>query len=597
MDPLSALRATYFNVLFAIELDQVPQEVRNSLELVRTCHTDLQYLIEIRNELLPLLQRRPIVLERVNNIVEATHKGLAEVCEILEKSRPRLNNRKTPFRSRLSWTLLDSGQFKGQGPVISRHRESVLAELNFLRQIALLAPSSEGDMGDDTAAKKPTVLFDNVALLGDLMGKANISGSTSPIPANPNDINYPKRSQAHDLLASQALLPVSSGLATMPSAPPLSSISRGCPTLPTDFLFPALSTIDIPKQFLDQESDASDMLNCRGTRDAVIDSLDGDGISLLFGDYANMTPLLSSTPSLSSPSASPWLSHSEVPHRPVSLVSSLSSINGTCDLSNSENPLEHRSPSVISLENQARQHQSTGLDSQSIDGLSVPNMARHAISSRSTSSSTSTPSLMRQFRAWSSPSFSMLSQHKRNRFYQSSPLTPSPSKTMEVEETSSQIPYPSLSAQGTALNQLNPSSSGVSPYIPGDDEEGIRSRATTPAQHPWPHAQATTPNLQQSLRSQTYDAHFLQQKPLHPLSQATSQYSLRDSQVSQTKAFHTTPPLEPEQAQAFEMLGSIPNISQLSNQRQLISHASSTVKRENQNPTSTNSDLGVFELP
>lgn len=185
MDPLSALRATYYIVLFGIELDQVPQEVRNSLELVRTCHTDLQYLIEIRNELLPLLQRRSKVLERVNSIVETTHKGLVEVCELVEKSRPRLNNGRTPFRSRLSWILLDSAQFKAQRPVISRHHASVLAELNFLRQIALLAPTPDRGDGDSDASKKPTLLFDNVALLEDLIGKANTSGTVPTVFVNP----------------------------------------------------------------------------------------------------------------------------------------------------------------------------------------------------------------------------------------------------------------------------------------------------------------------------------------------------------------------------------------------------------------------------
>ncbi|GKT50425.1 uncharacterized protein ColSpa_10606 [Colletotrichum spaethianum] len=179
MDPLSVLRASYYIVLFGIELEQVPYEVKISLELVRTCHADLQYLIEIRNELLNLLTRRPKVLERVNNIIEAAHKGLAEVCEIVEKCRPQANNGRTPFRSRISWILLDSARFREQKAIVSHHHASVLAELNFLRQIALLAPATEDNMDSKGRAKKPMQAFDNIALLGDLMGAVTISGNMS----------------------------------------------------------------------------------------------------------------------------------------------------------------------------------------------------------------------------------------------------------------------------------------------------------------------------------------------------------------------------------------------------------------------------------
>ncbi|EXF77135.1 hypothetical protein CFIO01_01782 [Colletotrichum fioriniae PJ7] len=291
MDPLSALRATYHIVLFGIELDQVPQEVRNSLELVRTCHADLQYLIEIRNELLPLLQRRPKVLERVNSIVETTHKGLVEVCEIVEKSRPRLNPGRSPFRSRLSWILLDSAQFKAQRPVISRHHASVLAELNFLRQIALLAPSPERGNGDDDVAKKPTMLFDNVALLEDLIGKANTSGtiplckpsiyvdvglgSVTSLPAYPSDINPPEQRQPVDAIASQTFFAVPSGPSTVYSALSPPSVNTDCPKLPPDFLFSSLSKIDIPEHLLDQKQDAPSVLEHEEPGGEVLDSLRG----------------------------------------------------------------------------------------------------------------------------------------------------------------------------------------------------------------------------------------------------------------------------------------------------------------------------------
>ncbi|KZL81097.1 hypothetical protein CI238_12723, partial [Colletotrichum incanum] len=252
MDPLSVLRASYYVVLFGIELDQVPYEVKISLELVRTCHTDLQYLIELRNELLTLLTRRPKVLERVNNIIEAAHKGLAEVCEIVEKCRPQAKNGKTPLRSRISWILLDSARFRDQKAVVSRHHACVLAELNFLRQIALLAPATQGSLESKGCAKKPMQAFDNIALLGDLMGTVAIS-DTRTLPAmNPKKPSLLVSAVSNDIQADNALIshvfatptscgpppayPGSSHSATVPEAfeerkPPFGGPSQFVPTV------------------------------------------------------------------------------------------------------------------------------------------------------------------------------------------------------------------------------------------------------------------------------------------------------------------------------------------------------------------------------
>ncbi|KXH67063.1 hypothetical protein CSAL01_11393 [Colletotrichum salicis] len=617
MDPLSALRATYYIVLFGIELDQVPLEVKNSLELVRTCHTDLQYLIEIRNELLPLLQRRPRVLERVNSIVETTHKGLVEVCEIVEKSRPRLDNGRTPFRSRLSWILLDSAQFKAQRPVISRHHASVLAELNFLRQIALLAPSPQNvNKGDDDGAKKPTILFDNVALLEELIGKANISGSANSPPAYPNDIKPPEQSQPYDSTASQTLFAVASGPSTVFSTPPPSSIPRDCPKLPNDFLFPSLSTIDIPEHLLDRTRDARSESEYGKTGGEVLDSSDGDGMSLLFGDYANMTPILSSTPSVSSASItmSPWPPGADHLYRPASVVSSLSSLRGTPEFPNSETTLGDRSTSAMSLENRAHeqrplvfrnQHKSEELHRRNMDSPSVPGMVRHAISSRSISTTSSSPtpalSLVRQFRAWSSPSFSLLGQHRRKASYQSSTLNTSSSDTTE----GSKVTSPSFIPPDAQFGEHVVSNGRFRAYSPGVRHDAATRCPTSPSQLRRLDEQAVIPDIayeQQSLRSQAHKPCDNRERPPHPLSQATSQYSLQGGQISQTRD-DVVPQQEPGQARVFEMMGSIPDLHQLANsqrpinQRQFVEDTSAMASKEKQGSTSFPSDPGVFELP
>ncbi|KAK1635583.1 hypothetical protein BDP81DRAFT_39682 [Colletotrichum phormii] len=608
MDPLSALRATYYIVLFGIELDQVPLEVKNSLELVRTCHTDLQYLIEIRNELLPLLQRRPKVLERVNSIVETTHKGLVEVCEIVEKSRPRLNNGRTPFRSRLSWILLDSAQFKAQRPVISRHHASVLAELNFLRQIALLTPSPKSvNKGDDDGTKKSTMLFDNVALLEDLIGKANVSGSAISPPAYPNDIKPPEQSQPHDSTASRTLFAVPSRPSTVFSTPSPSSIPRDCPKLPTDFLFPSLSTINIPEHLLDQTRDAPSESEYEKTGGEVLDSSDGDGMSLLFGDYANMTPILSSTPSVSSVSTtmSPWPPGADHLYRPASVVSSLSSLRGTPEFPNSETTLGDRSTSARSLEDRAHEHQSEELHRRNMDSPSVPGMVSHAISSRSISTTSSNPtpapSLVRQFRAWSSPSFSLLGQHRRKASYQSSTPNTSPSDTTE----DSKVTSPSFIPPDAQFGQHVVSNGRFRAYSRGIRNDAATRRPTSPSRLRRLDEQAVITDFayeERSLRSQAHKPCDNRERPPHPLSQAISEYSLRGGQIPQTRD-DIVPQQEPGQARVFEMMGSIPDLHQLANyqrpinQRQFVEDTSPMASKEKQGSTSFPSDPGVFELP
>ncbi|KAF5027451.1 hypothetical protein F66182_441 [Fusarium sp. NRRL 66182] len=174
------LKTTLLFLTWALDHDQVPKDIRRSLELVRTCDSDLQHLIELRNDCLPLLGRRPRVLERVHSTIESARQGLEQVCEIVERCRPDANRGgKTPFSKRMAWLLVDSSEFRSQEPIVSRHHAAVLAELNFLRQIALLAPVSEPEkVQQKRGVLEEATVFDNVALLGDILG--HLPGELDP---------------------------------------------------------------------------------------------------------------------------------------------------------------------------------------------------------------------------------------------------------------------------------------------------------------------------------------------------------------------------------------------------------------------------------
>ncbi|KAH7229930.1 hypothetical protein BKA60DRAFT_628485 [Fusarium oxysporum] len=191
------LRVTYQLITLAIESGQVSDEVRRSLELVRTCERDLQHLVGLREEYLDILERKPIELDRVNTIIRAAHQGLAEVCKIVEKCRPEANQGRIPFKRRSRWIFLDSTDFYTQIPVVSGHHRAVLNEISFLRQIALQAPVPVPDQVQSEKvglSRKKSVGIDNIALLGNIMGgkaaarRYSTQGNRDMVPDSaPND--------------------------------------------------------------------------------------------------------------------------------------------------------------------------------------------------------------------------------------------------------------------------------------------------------------------------------------------------------------------------------------------------------------------------
>lgn len=271
----------------AVEYDQVPNEVRCCLELLRTCDQDLQRLIELRNEHLVLLEKQPEALDRVNKIIEAAHRGLVEVCEIVEKCRPEAHRGKTPFRNRMKWIFVDSMLFRNQEPVISRHHTSVLAELIFVRQIVLWAPVVEQQkIEQNQSVEKSPPVFENIALLGELMGDVSVSNN-GPISTSENapatltpslltSVNFsqttlsswPSSSMRHDLNESSSK-PALEGLNT--------SLNQ------TSSTFPIL-VYDDEKEVVQDRQEKTD-----GER-IVLNPTDNSGLSLLFGNGTEVTP-------------------------------------------------------------------------------------------------------------------------------------------------------------------------------------------------------------------------------------------------------------------------------------------------------------------
>ena len=170
------LKAIVEFVFFTIELQQVPKRVSRCLELVRTCDRDLQRLIDLRNELLELLEKRPKDLQNSNRVIEDATHSIAGVCRLVERCRPEANYGQTGMMARLWWKTIDSSEFDTQRPIIEQQHSAVLHEITYLRQMALVMPAVEGVTDEKDSGnlkgerRKTTVEFTNFDLLAGFLG-------------------------------------------------------------------------------------------------------------------------------------------------------------------------------------------------------------------------------------------------------------------------------------------------------------------------------------------------------------------------------------------------------------------------------------------
>lgn len=155
-------------VTLATDQDPLSTQVRSCIELVRTCHYDLQHLVQLRNRHATLLL--PAAIERIDGIIEAAQQCHERVDRLVEKCRPEAHGGKTPLRSKMRWILADSLDFESQQPLLHCHHAAVLAELNFVRQVVLTTPTIE-DQKEEKTSSEPALMsstFSNIALLGDV---------------------------------------------------------------------------------------------------------------------------------------------------------------------------------------------------------------------------------------------------------------------------------------------------------------------------------------------------------------------------------------------------------------------------------------------
>ncbi|KAJ4147947.1 hypothetical protein LMH87_002439 [Akanthomyces muscarius] len=172
MRAFASLRSAFNAVT---DTGRVPNEIRICLELVQTCHQDLQDLISLRNKHLELLEAAPAqILTRLNTVIDQANRGLAAARAIVEKCRPQAHHgNKTPLHSQLEWAWGASSEFRCQEPLLSRHHAAVLAELNFLRQLTTWAV-----LGDSTARMSPMAAL----LSSDHETSTKVSARISSVP-------------------------------------------------------------------------------------------------------------------------------------------------------------------------------------------------------------------------------------------------------------------------------------------------------------------------------------------------------------------------------------------------------------------------------
>lgn len=82
---LQGLAAVVHLALWVSKAENAPKEVNRCLELVQLIYRDTQYLIELRNENLEILEQTPRELERINDIIITATRSIRDIGTLLEK--------------------------------------------------------------------------------------------------------------------------------------------------------------------------------------------------------------------------------------------------------------------------------------------------------------------------------------------------------------------------------------------------------------------------------------------------------------------------------------------------------------------------------
>ncbi|KAL7940955.1 hypothetical protein V8C42DRAFT_336044 [Trichoderma barbatum] len=181
----SSIRSTYRAVSVAIDGENISNDMRRSIELVRTCNHDLQELVRLRNEHLHLLEKQAQSLERLNVNIEKAHKGLVDASRIVERYRLEVQSGKKSLQTQIAWAHRDSQEFQALGPTMSQHNATILAEISFLRSLTFITTQREPKKAKENVGLEDGTLFDNAELLEDYMGDISASRDLPLAPPRP----------------------------------------------------------------------------------------------------------------------------------------------------------------------------------------------------------------------------------------------------------------------------------------------------------------------------------------------------------------------------------------------------------------------------
>ncbi|KAK7952940.1 hypothetical protein PG988_013634 [Apiospora saccharicola] len=260
-----------------VDFDKVPDDIQSCLELVRTCHANVQKLIAKRNEHIDLLTRRPNDLAHANGVIESALGSLQDVAAIVERSRPKPTSggKKTTFAKRFRWTYSDKESFRKHLPLVNHHHNAVSSELAYLGQLGSLTTSSS------TPGRNPSFgrvenrrTFQDMGLLVDLLG-----GIVASVRSVQTASITTTSSSSHSVSRDAAAPPPSyeqstSGLAGASS----NSTAAPLPSIPLP-----------PPQELSSNTDYAGYnvgLLETGDSNETSSSIDASGLAMMLSDYA-----------------------------------------------------------------------------------------------------------------------------------------------------------------------------------------------------------------------------------------------------------------------------------------------------------------------
>ncbi|KAK7998940.1 hypothetical protein PG991_014615 [Apiospora marii] len=265
-----------------VEFDKVPDDIQSCLEIVRTCHANVQKLIAKRNEHIDLLTRRPNDLAHVNNVIESALSSLQDVAAIVERSRPQTSGGRTTFAKRFRWTYSDKESFRKHLPLVNQHHNAVSSELAYLGQLAGAGSSSTAPERNPSFGRvENRRTFQDMGLLMDLMGglslpQDGLRGSNTSFAAATTSVQTASitTTSSHTTPRDATPAPPPSYEQSTSSHGDSSATAAPLPSPPS------------PQELASNLDPAGDTFRPPETEDTNKTSIDASGLAMMLSDYA-----------------------------------------------------------------------------------------------------------------------------------------------------------------------------------------------------------------------------------------------------------------------------------------------------------------------